>query len=95
MSDCPGTVIRPRARKHHKCFWCQTTIVKGTVYARGKGQWEGEWQDWKMHTDCEAKAQEVTECGDSFCDQKHHRGMGCPECDESLVHPQEHSHDTQ
>ncbi len=87
MSDCAVHVIRPKASKHHICFHCHTTIVKGTVYARGKGQWEGEWQDWKMHTDCEAIAQMLSE-GEAFCASvAHERGKGCPDCDPGMPFP--------
>ena len=41
-----------KARKQHRCSMCIEPINKGETYGRTKGQWEGDWQDWKAHDVC-------------------------------------------
>lgn len=52
MSDF-GTMTNPRARKQHRCEWCYGPIPKGEVHRHYSGMWDGNWQDWRMHNECE------------------------------------------
>jgi len=36
----------------HRCEWCGETIEAKTTAYHYKGQYEGEWQNWYMHTEC-------------------------------------------
>lgn len=38
----------------HRCVACYYFIPKGEEHYHFKGMWEGEWQDWRMHRECEA-----------------------------------------
>lgn len=38
--------------KDHRCEWCGETIPKGEKFAHYKGQWQGDWQNWRMHLEC-------------------------------------------
>jgi hypothetical protein len=53
MSDFGGYTW-PKARKEHRCEWCYQKILIGEVHARFVGKWEGEFQDWRVHKECEA-----------------------------------------
>ena len=52
MSDF-GTSFTPVARKDHRCAWCGHEIVAGMKYYRYTGMFEGEFQNWAMHLECE------------------------------------------
>lgn len=55
MSDMPEvfTRTRPTARKEHRCYECTGMIQKGEKYVRNQGLWSGEWDTFKVCTDCE------------------------------------------
>lgn len=53
MSDF-GDYLRPTARKTYYCEWCGQTIPAGERHHQFKGKWEGEWQNWRMHDECQA-----------------------------------------
>ena len=46
-----GKVIT--ARKPRLCEWCGEAIKKGDKEYHFKGMWQGQWQDWKMHPECQ------------------------------------------
>lgn len=51
MSDF-GNTSHPVASKDHRCQWCGDPILIGERHARYVGKWEGDFQDWRMHTEC-------------------------------------------
>ena len=87
MSDVPFDLHWRKARRQHSCCWCRTTIQVGESHAVASGQFDGDWQNWRMHRDCKDIASEVTECGEQLCDRVHERGKACCECDDSLPLP--------
>jgi hypothetical protein len=65
-----------KAQKSHSCIWCQTPIQKGETHYQFKGQWEGEWQNWRMHGDCTGAHDDETQDG-QIHDHPHERGRTC------------------
>lgn len=51
MSDF-GRDTRPVARKDYRCEWCGQQIPKGEKHYHYVGVWEGDWQNWRMHSEC-------------------------------------------
>lgn len=51
-----GTHRWPVAAKNHHCEWCGEPITKGTPHYYFTGVWKGEWQNWRMHTECHEAA---------------------------------------
>lgn len=51
MSDF-GEMKTVKVRKDCKCSWCGELILKGQSVSRFKGNWQGDWQNWKMHDEC-------------------------------------------
>lgn len=39
-------------RKPHRCEYCYGPIPQGERHYQFKGIWEGEWQNWRMHKEC-------------------------------------------
>lgn len=80
MSDF-GEGSTVRARKRHRCEWCQDIIKVGESHSHYKGMWEGDWQDWRTHTDCYEAFHR--ECADGeMCEGKHQRGRTCDETEQ-------------
>lgn len=48
------TTTHQTAARRHDCLMCGQLIEKGEKYARVKGKWEGEWQNWGAHEVCYA-----------------------------------------
>lgn len=53
------TETTAKARKEHKCNYCQMTIEKGHVYNRQYNEYEGDTYTFKMHTHCYELAQKL------------------------------------
>lgn len=65
----------PTARKPHKCEWCAEEIAVGTKHTRATGQYEGDWQDWRMHGECfDAFMRETDHDGGYIDPHVHERG---------------------
>lgn len=60
----PCEVKTRKARKNYKCCWCGEEIEKGESHQHCTGHWEGDWQNWRMHTECFNVNEE--EIGDGF-----------------------------
>lgn len=65
----------PVARKDHRCRLCGEKILKGEVYQRENGLFEGDFQSIKMHPECHEQ------------DQKNHAGETSWEFDDDFVRP--------
>jgi len=48
-----GDVTKHKGNKDHKCAWCGEIIPKGEEFIHCKGKWEGDWQNWRMHLECD------------------------------------------
>jgi hypothetical protein len=68
----------PVAKKTHPCIWCNEPIVIGERHFKYVGEWEGEFQNWRMHSDCLDAHQRETFDGE-ICDSAHQRGRTCEE----------------
>jgi hypothetical protein len=42
-----------KARSPHRCDWCGQRINVGEQCYNYRGMFEGEWQNWYMHPECE------------------------------------------
>lgn len=42
-----------KANKQHKCYECHSPIVKGEKYHDIKGLWDGRFDNFKIHKDCQ------------------------------------------
>jgi hypothetical protein len=42
----------PKARKDYMCIWCGQKIIKGDVYYRRSGAWEGSVATDQWHPEC-------------------------------------------
>ena len=47
-----GGLTFPVARKVHRCEWCGEAIPEGEQHSKSVGEWEGEFQSWRMHSEC-------------------------------------------
>lgn len=52
MSDF-GNMSYHKGYKDHRCEWCGEVIPKGEEFAHFQGMWQSEFQDWRMHKECE------------------------------------------
>ena len=41
-------------RKEYRCVACYSRITNGESHYHYRGLYEGEWQNWRMHRECEA-----------------------------------------
>lgn len=68
MSDF-GRHMNPIAKKTYRCAHCNEQIEKGEKHYHFVGKWEGDFQNWRMHTECEVayrviqKDDPYAECG--------------------------------
>lgn len=65
MSDF-GTHRTPVAAKEHRCEWCGEGISKGERHYQFTGVWGGDWQNWRMHSECHECATRNDACQDGF-----------------------------
>ena len=63
-----------KIRKDSRCDWCGETMKKGETVYRWKGMWEGDWQNWKMHNECEIAMRKEDEFSEGFESYVHVRG---------------------
>jgi hypothetical protein len=81
MSDF-GEGRTVRARKESTCQWCHDPIQVGEYHFRFVGKWQGDFQDWRMHSDCEDAHQSETYEGE-ICEDTHQRGRTCADKDDA------------
>lgn len=72
MSDF-GNVRHPKAAKNHRCEWCGEPIPKGEVHFQFTGVWEGDWQNWRMHDECNDSASMNDELCEGFSPYENER----------------------
>lgn len=72
MSDFYNTTT-PRGRKDYRCEWCGEPIPKGEKHYHYVGVWEGDWQNWRMHSECHTDANDSEELQDGFTPYEHER----------------------
>lgn len=60
MSNCGG-FSHPKARKAYICDMCCEVIPKTEVHAHFTGKWNGDWQDWRAHEECNKAYQDSLE----------------------------------
>lgn len=72
MTDFGDTVWR-KAAKVHRCQWCGQDIGKGDKHAYFAGKWDGEWQNWRMHSECYDDAATNKELSEGFMPYEHER----------------------
>lgn len=65
------TVNRPT--KAHRCVWCHETIAIGERHLRYVGVWQGDFQDWRVHLECEPYLIH-SDPSEGICEEKHRRG---------------------
>ena len=72
----------PVASKSYKCVWCVDRISPGVKHLHFKGVWQGDFQDWRMHVECE-KAHDMSRHDfyhdGEICMDGHLRGFSCRE----------------
>ena len=59
-------MTQPRAAKPYRCAWCGESIRRGELHQKAAGQWEGDWQDWRMHDECYQHSVDTEELQDGF-----------------------------
>ena len=42
-----------KCRKGHRCEWCGQQILASESAYYYSGIWDGDWQSWYMHEECE------------------------------------------
>lgn len=70
----------PVAKKSHRCIWCWDDIITRERYYRFVGIYEGDFQNWAMHLDCQMACEREGdyEYGE-ICEERHQRGKTCQE----------------
>lgn len=63
-----GETTYPCGRKDHRCEWCGETIPTSEKHAHFVGMWDGEFQDWRMHSECYSECYEDASENDVFSD---------------------------
>ena len=51
-----NSAMCPISRVDRVCEWCGEMILIGQRHVSYFGDWEGEYQNWRMHTECYACA---------------------------------------
>lgn len=70
----------PVARKPWNCAHCKMKIMVGEKHAQYVGEWEGDFQDWRVHEDCQEAMRTCMGSWDGgLCEEDHRRGLGCGE----------------
>lgn len=72
MSDF-GNSSWPVGRKDYKREWCGEPIPKGEKHYHYVGVWEGDWQNWRMHQECQEDADQSEADVDGFSPFEHER----------------------
>jgi len=72
-----NNLTSPVARKEHRCVHCWTPIVVGERHKKYAGIWEGDFQDWRVHTDCLPALDTCKDSDGGLCEEKHKRGLTC------------------
>ena len=52
MSDFFNNSVNRKCRKEKRCMYCAQMIKVGETYTHQTGNYDGAWQDTKMHPEC-------------------------------------------
>lgn len=63
----------PISLKDHRCEWCYEPIKAQEQHAHFIGVFQGDFQDWRMHKDCYADADNSDSLEDGFIPGAHSR----------------------
>jgi len=63
-----GDTKRPVAAKRHVCVWCSGPIPQGEKHVLYVGEWQGEFQNWRMHEECYQDASDNDYLNEGFMD---------------------------
>lgn len=63
----------PIGRKDYRCEWCGQIIPKGEKHLHFAGIWEGDWQNWRMHSECHEGMQLEDPYNDGWTPAEHER----------------------
>lgn len=77
MSTDFGDNTFPTARKTYRCEWCGELIKVGERHVKFSGKWEGEFQNWRMHSECHS-ATSKDDLSEGFTPYEHDRGCSEP-----------------
>jgi hypothetical protein len=61
-----GSPTYPVARKEYRCEWCGEKIPRGQRHLKFTGMWEGDFQNWRMHLECDDARSQEDYSGDGF-----------------------------
>lgn len=67
----------PKARLRHQCVHCRETIAVGENHGKYVGVWDGVFQNWRFHLDCEEALNDCQDEDGILCDEFHARGKSC------------------
>lgn len=74
MSDF-GEMKTVVGKKDYRCEWCGETILKAETHHHFVGKFEGEFQNWRMHSECnEAYSSSWRDFQDGFSPYEFKRG---------------------
>ena len=66
MSDFGAGLIIKKTRKPHRCEWCYQPIEVGAQAYHYTGVFDGEFQNWYMHPECEDVSRKDSDPGEGF-----------------------------
>lgn len=61
-----GNHTHPVARKEYRCEWCGEKILRGEKHFKYAGMWEGDFQNYRMHLECENACSFENSYGEGF-----------------------------
>ena len=70
-NSIPCDISFIKARKIYRCHWCDEDIEKDETHAHCRGHWNGDWQDWRMHSLCyDQNDEEISEGFEPFINER-------------------------
>ena len=75
-----NSFLAVKAAKDHYCVWCCRSpgILKGEKHFKFVGQFEGDFQSWRIHLECDqARLDSPDDFDGALCDELHEKGQTC------------------
>ncbi len=72
-----GDFTDPVAKKRHQCAHCLQDIIVGERHRKYTGVWQGDSQNWRIHSDCFEPLRECQNEDGETCPERHERGKSC------------------